>query len=60
MIDMILAILRYLLATIVFLSAGFIFAVGCVRIWFPQEWLKEGDIYFGHNEKLKQETGKEK
>jgi len=48
-----LEILKYSLALFLLLLAGFIFAVGCVRIWFPKSWLKSGDIYF--NKKTKEE-----
>jgi hypothetical protein len=42
-------ILKYIIATLLLLLAGYIFAIGCVRVWFPKSWLKQGDIYWGKN-----------
>lgn len=39
MITTALIILRYLIGTILLLAAGFIFAIGCVRIWFMDDQL---------------------
>lgn len=41
-----MSVLRYILAFICFYLAGFIFAVGAIRIWLPRRLLKDGDIYF--------------